>query len=124
MRNTERAEPARLHQGSRIAAIGLGAPRPARIHRREVGIGDDHVMAKTLQMSCDPLALGARLEEDACARTSAEHRGESLARCRDALLRNGPIIVANAKLTLALVQIEPYRNHGGWSPGVCLVTRR
>jgi len=41
--------------------------------------------------------------------------------CADPTLFHGAVVVADAELTLALVQIEPYRINGGWPPGVCLV---
>lgn len=75
-------------------------------------------------MPGDPLALGARLEENAGPCSSPQHGGEALTRGRDAALLDGSTVVANAELTLALVQIEPYRIHGGWPPGVCLVLGR
>src|SRR6185437_8025066 len=39
-------------------------------------------------------------------------------------LLHAPVLVPDAELTLALVQIQPYRIHGGWPPGLCLVRNR
>lgn len=117
------AEPARLHERSRIAAIGLRAPGARRIHRGEVRIRDKHLVPEPLQVPRHPLTLRTRLEQNARPRPMAEHRSESLARRGDPALLDRPVVVPNAELTLALVQREPYHIHG-WPPGVCLAVRR
>lgn len=71
-----------------------------------------------------PLALRTGFQEDPRGRPPSQYRREAFPRRRDAALLNGSIFLADAELTLALVQIEPYRIHGGWSPGVCLVLGR
>ena len=68
-------------------------------------------------MPRDPLALCTRLEQDLRPRPTPEHRGEALTARDDPALRDGPVRVAEAELTLALVQIQSYDIHGGWPPG-------
>src|SRR3954469_17843163 len=62
-------------------------------------------------MSSDPLALGARLEQDPGSRSIAEHRGQAFAARSDAPFGRRTVRSEDAELTLALVQIHPYRVH-------------
>lgn len=69
MRDPIGPQPTRLHQRSRIPPVRLRPSRPRRVHRREVRIGDDYLMPQLLQMPRHPLALRARLEQNARPRT-------------------------------------------------------
>ena len=57
VRRAVRPQPAGLGQRARIAPIGLDLPRPGRVHRGEVRVGDDHLVAEPFQTPRDPLAL-------------------------------------------------------------------
>jgi hypothetical protein len=79
-------QPAGFGQGPRVAAIRLDRPRPGRVHRDEVRVGDDHLVAQPFQAPRDPFALGRGLEEDAGPRAVAQDLGEPLGRGADAPL--------------------------------------
>src|SRR5689334_2006825 len=124
IRRSIRAEATRLHERPCIAAIGLRPPRASGVHRRKVRIRHDHIVPELLEMPRDPLTLRARLDEHARRRAIPENRTEPLPARHDATLFHRSIIPPDAQLTLAFVEIESYRIHGGWPPGVCLVARR
>jgi hypothetical protein len=69
-------------------------------------------MTQRFQMTRHPLTLGARLQQDPRGRLSREQRREPLATRDDPALGDRPVSMADAELTLAFVQIEPYRIHG------------
>jgi hypothetical protein len=79
-------EHAGVHQRARIAAIGLDLPRAGRVHRGEVGVGDDHLVAEPPEAAGDPFAVGGGLERNPRPRARAEHRREALPLGADALL--------------------------------------
>ena len=66
-------------------------------------------MARALEMPRDPLAFRTRLEENARRSAIAKHRREALATRHDALVGHGSVRSQDAELTLAFVQIHPYR---------------
>ena len=111
--------PARLHQRPRVALIRLHPARARGVHRRIVGICHDHLVPQPLQVLRHPLALGARLQQDAGPWPVPQHRREPLPARDDPPLRDGPILVADAELALAFVQIEPYRIHLAAGLPVC-----
>ena len=73
----------RVRQGGDVPPIGLNAPAAVAIHRREIGIGHDHLVSERLQVLRNPLTLGRRLEQNAHARPSPKHRRQAIARRRD-----------------------------------------
>jgi len=81
-------------------------------------------VTEAFEMARDPFTLCACLEENAGRRTAAQHGGEAVTARHDAQFQNASVVLPDAELTLALVQIESYRIHGGWPPGLCLVARR
>src|SRR5437588_6989933 len=88
--------------------IGFGAPRARGIHRRVILIGNQHLVAERLQVSRDPLALRTRLEQDLRPPPIPQHRGEALAARDGPALGDGPVLITEAELSLALVQIQSY----------------
>ena len=63
------AEQGRLGQGARTPAVGLDLARPARIHRREVRVRDDDLVAERLQATgdrCRSCMYGRRKEFRSC----------------------------------------------------------
>jgi len=81
-------------------------------------------VAQALEVARHLLALRAGLEEDLGARPRTQHRGEPLTTRDDACLDHESVLLADAELTLAFVEIESNRIHGGWPPGLCLVAGR
>ncbi len=67
-------------------------------------------------MARDPLALRARLQQHASRGHRTEYGGESVRSSGNAALLDGAVIAADAELSLALVQVEPYGSHG-WPAG-------
>ena len=95
------ASSARTCRRSLETLVGLHAAPARRVHRRVVGIGDDDGMPESLEMPRHPLTFRGRFEQNARARPTAEHRGESLVTCHDAawmqswlsrLCRSSPIV--------------------------------
>lgn len=71
-----------------------------------------------------PFTLRAGPEQNTGSRPISEHRSQALPRRRDAPFRHRAVFADDAQLALALVEIKPYRIHGGWPPRVCPVARR
>ena len=113
-----------MQRAERHVLLAFHAPAPGRVHRRKVRVRHDHLVPQRLEMRRDPLALRRGLTQNARRRPVAEHRAQSLAARRDPELLHRPLRPENAQLTLAFVQVEFYRIHGGWPPGLCLVGRR
>jgi hypothetical protein len=79
-----------------------------RIHRREIGIGDDHIMPALLEHPCYPLALGASFEHKAPARLVREQRAQAVSRREDPTLDDdAPLHIKGAYLGRTLVHIQP-----------------
>src|SRR4030095_7356685 len=51
-------------QGAGVPPVRFDLPRPGRVHRGEVRVGDDDLMAEPLEAAGDPLALGRGLDEN------------------------------------------------------------
>ena len=78
MGDTIRTEPACFHQRARVPPIRLRAARSRGVHRCEVRIRDDDLMAQALEVPRDPLTLGARLQLDLRPWPRPEHGGEGV----------------------------------------------
>jgi hypothetical protein len=57
MSRAVRAEPTRLAQGAGVTLVGLDAPVAGGVHRREVRVGDNHLIAEGFKVSCRPFAF-------------------------------------------------------------------
>ena len=90
-------------QASRSEQIVVTVVRP---HGREVRVRHDPLVAQALQVPGHPFALRARLQEDPCTADSTQHGCESLSYRRDAPVLDPPVVITNAQLTLAFVQIQ------------------
>ncbi len=106
------AEQVGVGQGARIAPIRLDLPRPGRVHRGEVRVGDDDLMAESLQTAGDPFAVGGSLDEDPRPGPLAEHRGEALGLGADALLHQFAPLGQDTDLTFSLVDVDANMVHG------------
>lgn len=76
---TVRTEAARIHEGSRVAAIRFDAARPSGVHGGKVGVRHDNLMTKAFEVSRNPLALGARLKQNPRAWPATENNGKPVA---------------------------------------------
>src|SRR4029453_8862999 len=85
MRGTVRAEPACFCQGPGITPVGLHLASPRRVHRREVRVRDNHLVAKRLETAGDPFAIGRGLDQDPARgrapSTAAKRSGSERMRC-------------------------------------------
>src|SRR5215472_15401818 len=116
MRGPVCAQPTRVCQRARIAPIRLHPPAPGRVHRREIRIRHDHLVAQCLQRLRDPFALGRCLKHHPRAIPSLEERREPLpARAHTALHEHSPVVVDDADLALPLMDVDPDVLHG-WPP--------
>jgi len=106
----------RLHQGRHVPAIGFNAAAAVAIHRREIRIGHDDLMAERLQVLRDPLTLGRRLEQNAHARPTPEHGCQANARRRDPSIDDVTLLCHDPALTFLLVKVDGTILHGWSSP--------
>jgi hypothetical protein len=65
---------------------------------------------------CHPLTLGRRLEQNAQARPTPEHRRQPIARRRDPSVDDSTILQDDPDLTFLLVKIDGSIFHGWSSP--------
>ena len=73
---TSRRPPHTLSEGARVPAIRLQFAAALRIHRREVGVGGDHLVTQRLEAPRHPLAFCRGLDEDPRPRPGAQGLGE------------------------------------------------
>ena len=81
-------------------------------HRLRGRVGHDDLVPQSLQMASDPLALGARLDQDFRAWSVLEHGVEPLTLRADPLLDDLAIRGHDADLALMLVQVDADMVHG------------
>src|SRR5262249_2799477 len=105
-----------LRQRRYVPSIGLHAAAPVPVHRREIRIGHDHLMTERLQVLRDPLTLGRRLEQNAHARPTPEHRRQALACRSDPSVDDRTALQHDPNLTFLLVQVDGTILHGWSSP--------
>ena len=84
------AEQAGLGHGAGIAPVGLDLAEAGRIHRGEVRVGHDDLMAEGLETAGHPFTLSRGLNEEPRPGSRAEHGGEALGLGADALLDELP----------------------------------
>jgi hypothetical protein len=97
---------ARLCQGRHVPPIRLDAAAAVAIHRGEIRIGHDHLMAERLQVLRDPLTLRRRLEQNAHPRPAPEHGRQTLTRGRDPSIDDFTVLRHDSDLTFLLVKID------------------
>jgi hypothetical protein len=86
MRRAIGTKQAGVRQRAGISPVGRHLARAGRVHGREVGIGDDALVAQPLHAARDPLAVGRGLEHDARPGPLREHGREALGLGADPLL--------------------------------------
>jgi len=116
-----RLEPEGVGQSARIAPVGLHPRAPGGVHRRVIGIGDDHGVAQRLEVAGHPLALRRGLEQEPRGGPRSEHCGEALGGGADPPFDHLALLGQDAELALALVQIES-DILPGWPPGGAALT--
>src|SRR5882672_5741641 len=115
-------QPARLGQGTGIPPVGLHLPLQPGIHRSVVRVGDDDLMAEIFQAPGHPLALGPRLEQDACPSVVLQSRREPFPLGPDPPFDQLASLRQNADL--AVLPAEVYANMiHGWSSWLCASER-
>src|SRR4029453_4206328 len=112
MRGTVRAEPACFCQGPGITPVGLHLASPRRVHRREVRVRDNHLVAKRLETAGHPFAIGRGLDQDPSAGPGPEHGGEALGLGADALFENRAPFPEDANRAFPLVHVDANMVHG------------
>jgi hypothetical protein len=112
MRRAVRSESARLGERARVALVGLHLAAAGGVHRGEVRVGDDDLVAESFEVAGDPLALRARLDQDASKRASAEQVIDMFAVGLDAALDELAVFGADADLAGDFPQIETDEVHG------------
>jgi hypothetical protein len=108
MDGTVGPQPAGVGQGPSVAAIGLDPSRASGVHRGEVRVGNDHLVAEPSQTPRHPLALGRGLEEDAWCGSAARSAGLPGPGCRPGF----PSCARRCQYV------------HGWPPSACGVDRR
>src|ERR671919_667936 len=115
---SEGAEQAGLGEGARVTAVGLDRAPALRVHRGEVGVGDDDLVTQRLEAPRHPLALRRRLDENARRGPASEGVGESPWLGAEAAFEQLTVLCQDAELTLLLVDIDANMIHG-WPPTRC-----
>src|SRR5580765_4577216 len=105
-------EQARLRQGARIPSVGLHLARPGRIHRREVRVGDDDLVAERLQAAGHPFAIGRGLDHNPGAGPGPQHGVEALRLGPNALLDHLAALGEDVNLAFPLVHVDANMVHG------------
>src|SRR5215216_5499488 len=111
MRRAVRSESASLCQCASVSTVGLDFAASGGIHRGEVRVGDDDLVAESFEVAGDPLALRARLDQDARKRASAEQVIDMFAVGLDAALDELAVFGADADLTGNFTEIETDEVH-------------
>ena len=106
------AEQARLREGARIPPVGLHFARPRRIHRREVRVRDDDLVAEPLQAAGHPFAVGRGLDHNPGAGPRPEHGAEALRLGANPLLDHLTPFGEDKDLAVPLVHVDANMVHG------------
>ena len=114
------AEQARLGQGARIAPVGLHLAGAGRIHRREVRVRDDDLVAERLQAAGHPFAVGRGLEHNPGAGPGPQHGVEALRLGPDAPLDHLAALGEDVDLAVPLVHVDANMVHGWPLPSAAL----
>jgi hypothetical protein len=103
MRQTINPALTRFRQGCDIPSVGLHPPVSLTIHRCVIGIRDDDLMTKRLEVLCDPFTFRRGFEQNAHPRSAPERRGESVSRRRNATVKDIARFGHDPNLTFLLV---------------------
>jgi len=106
MRGPIGSQLAGLSQRPRVAPIGLYPATPGRVHRREVRVGDDHLVPELLLAAGDPRALCWRLEQNLRFGAPSEDLRKSNPVRQDPLLDPFAAPLESADLALILVDAD------------------
>ena len=106
MSGAVRPEPASLGERAGVPLVGLDLAASGGVHRGEVRVGDDDLVAEGFEVGGDPLALRARLDQDASGRAAAEQSGDVFAVGLDAALDQFAVFGDDADPTGDFTRIE------------------
>jgi len=122
MRRPVGAEQTRLREAAGITAVGLHLASAGGVHRREVRVADDDLVAEALETAGHPLALCGGLDEHPGWGPRSEDGRESLALGPDAPLDDFPGFGEDVDLAFPLVHVDANMVHG-WPLLSCGVDR-
>ncbi len=105
-----------LAERPRVTLVGLDAALAGGVHGREVGVGDDDLVAQGFEVAGAPLALGRGLDEDARLRPAAEQGVEARPLGLDAALDESAVFGQDADLAGVLVDVYPMCYMTGLTP--------
>jgi hypothetical protein len=111
MCRTISSQTASLSQCAGVSPVGLDFAATGSVHRGEVGVGDDDLVAEGFEVACDPLALRARLDQDASRRAATEQFGDVFAVGLDATLDQLAVLGDDSDLAGDFTQIETDEVH-------------
>src|SRR5205085_6574962 len=86
-------------QGTGVALVRLDLLRERRVHRREVRVGDNDLVAEALEVLRHPLTFGRRFDQDVDGRSLCEESGEFLASSLESALDELTVLSPDTKLT-------------------------
>src|SRR5439155_1995797 len=121
MRAPVGAQETRLGQGARVPSVRLHFAGALRVHRREVRVGDDHLVAQRLEAPRHPLAFGRGLDEDPRPPSVAQDLGGPVRLRPDPALEQFPRLGQDADLAVLLVDVDANMIHG-WPPTLAAMT--
>jgi hypothetical protein len=121
MRSPAGAQHTRLSEGARVSSVRLQFATALRIHRREVGVGDDHLVSQRLEAPRYPLAFCRGLDEDPRPRPGAQDLGEPAWLRPDPALEQFPLLGQDADLAILLMDVDANMIHG-WPPTLAALT--
>jgi hypothetical protein len=107
-----RAELAGLAQRACVALVRLHLAASACVHRREVWVGHDHLVAQRLQVPRHPFTFGCGLEQDARRRARPKCLGERVPCRPDAKPFELTGLLPNTHLSCHLVHVDANLLHG------------
>ena len=105
-------EQTRLGQGARIPSVGLDLARSGRIHRGEVRVRHDHLVAERLETAGDPFAVGRGLNYNPGPGPGPQHGGKALRLGPDASLDDLATLSEDVNLAFPLVHVDANMVHG------------
>jgi hypothetical protein len=101
------AQHTRLGEGARVPSVRLQFAAALRIHRREVGVGDDHLVSQCLEAPRHPLAFCRGLDEDPRPWPGAQDLAEPAWLCPDPALEQFPLLGQDADLAILVMTSMP-----------------
>src|SRR5437660_6880145 len=105
------SESASLSQCACVALVGLDFAATGGVHRGEVRVCDDDLVAESFEIARNPLALGARLNQDASGRAAAKQLRDVFAVGLDTALDDLAVFGDDTDLAGNFTEIETDEVH-------------